>query len=512
MSKQRSFSIYLLKDKVNPYNALKENHGLELITDEKNKKIYIVNSSEKEPWWKDYWGINKRLNQTFQGAIVFLQVGEKWVALAFGNGYHKLKATEYEEEFGIITTLNALDPEKIKSLDAMQPDSAKKQRIQSPKHSNLFQFGITGNENTIQSMTGHVKSKYENLFKNITGGNTLRISTNVDASQMTDLCSKIIEIYGKEDYKTNFPSYLNVKAVKKRIIIDKLDSKLIEAIHNKQDNLSLSFPEIIDYASDYSFTYSGFKNDIGECLEVDIKDYFSNFDDEVIKTIDFDTIKNKHKLEFSGPAYNKSSYSIYKCLLFDCKLENTTYHLFNGEWYSVNDDFIKNIEEELDEYFIPRHNILIECNKAKEEDYNISVEEHYIEEKEKDNNRDKDKNKTKKVICLDKKHINPNGTTQVEPCDLIYIEDNYLELAHIKVGAESNKLSHLFNQGLNSLKLLKQEKESKEKLINLTCDNPEMMYYINNNKYKITYGIIADSKGKKQQDFHCFLKFLFIEL
>jgi uncharacterized protein (TIGR04141 family) len=46
--------------------------------------------------------------------------------------HHKIKDNSFEYDFGLRTTLNALDPSKIKSTDILQPESAKRQRVQSP--------------------------------------------------------------------------------------------------------------------------------------------------------------------------------------------------------------------------------------------------------------------------------------------------------------------------------------------------------------------------------------------
>jgi len=75
------------------------------------------------------------------------------------------------------------------------------------------------------------------------------------------------------------------------------------------------------------------------------------------------------------------------------------------------------------------------------------------------------------LICLDKTDISPSGSTQIEPCDLARLEDDdaatsghRLTMFHIKISTRSSHLSHLFNQGVNSIELIELEEESRAKM------------------------------------------------
>jgi len=147
MAKSRNFSIYLLKTGYNAQNALKEEHSLgEPLTSVEllpaGATLYIADNIPAEPWWKAYWGINNNLRQVLKGAIVFLPIDDRCVVLTFGHTYHNLKNEAYEYDFGLRTTLNAIDPKKIRSTDILQPEDAKRERIQSPVASDLTFFDI----------------------------------------------------------------------------------------------------------------------------------------------------------------------------------------------------------------------------------------------------------------------------------------------------------------------------------------------------------------------------------
>lgn len=489
MAKTRSFSIYLLKEEFNPSNTLKEGHGLQILSSDEadlpeNAVMYILNNQSKSPWWKDYWGVSANLTQSNKGALVFLEIKEsRWVALTFGATYHKIKDEAFVHDFGIRTTLNALDPKKIKSTDILSPENAKRQRIQSPTASGLNFFDFRTYEIILKKMTGSVQSQYETLFRNITGGSSLKVSSNLQSSDITSLCNKLFDIYLKEDYKTNFPEIQNIIPVTDPDLLIALNEKLIEAFNQKPEtmDLVLSIPEIFDYETDYYIKYSGLGISNLEFTDVFIKGYREYLEEKSFTSIDTIDQFKSHKLKIldaNGDVYKE--YQIFKSLLFDCEYEDNIYHLSDGEWYLINKDFVTKLSNELDPLFVDEHDLLHECKKKREDHYNNSVQDAFPQ-----------------VICLDKKNISPHGQTQIEPCDLIYKNGEYLEFAHVKISTRSLSLSHLFNQGINSAEILRVNEESRSILKTLTESQPEMSELIDNLAFKVTYGIITKKKGLK---------------
>lgn len=96
MAKSRNFSVYLLKRGFNADNALKDENNLTRLTEDETNipeggVMYFGQSPIKQPWWKEYWGINQDLKQSSAGAIVFLPVNGRWFAITFGSSYHNLQ-------------------------------------------------------------------------------------------------------------------------------------------------------------------------------------------------------------------------------------------------------------------------------------------------------------------------------------------------------------------------------------------------------------------------------------
>lgn len=488
MAKSRGFSIYLLKKVFSPENALKEDHSLELL-EENNTSLpngsvmYLADNPGNAPWWKNYWGINKNLFQVQKGALVFLPVNNRWVVLTFGMTYHQLKDNCFEYDFGLRTTLNALDPKKIKSTDILQPENAKRQRIQIPSASSLNFFDIRHDESIIKKLTGAVKTEYLDLFKNATGANSLRISSNLQPNEITGLCVRLIEIYDKTDYLLSFPDIQNIVPVKDPDKILKLNEKLLEEFEKKPKELVLTIPEIIDDLTAYKIKYSGAGRSKLEYDDVYIGDYRDYLEERNSSEINDVDVFMKHYMNIIDENGNTvKTYNIYKSLLFDCVVDGNTYHLNEGEWYLIDSNYITKLENALNPYFISAHPFLHNCTKVREDDYNISVKDTYSY-----------------VKCLDKKNISPQGQTSVEPCDLITVLNNKLNLVHVKISTRSSSLSHLFNQGVNSIELLRLEEESRDKLKDLVNNDIDFSQLIDEGAYSVTYGIVTKKTGTSEK-------------
>lgn len=161
-NKSRSFSIFLLKSDVKaPADALKAGHALvDTIKGEglpDGAVLYVLDTDARPIWWAGYFGLTTKLEQMSKGALVFLPVGGRWFALSFGHVGHYLDDEKYEHDFGLRVTLNAVDPDLIRSTDILQPSGAKRQRIQLPKPGDLTLFDFDQDSTILKSLTGKTR-------------------------------------------------------------------------------------------------------------------------------------------------------------------------------------------------------------------------------------------------------------------------------------------------------------------------------------------------------------------
>jgi uncharacterized protein (TIGR04141 family) len=118
-----------------------------------------------------------------------------------------------------------------------------------------------------------------------------------------------------------------------------------------------------------------------------------------------------------------------------------------------------------------------------------------------------------RFVCLDQTDISPAGSTAIEPCDIYTVEEDASAsngyrgvLYHLKISTRSTHLSHLFNQGVNSIDLIELEDASREKMKHLVTErlngNDPDIYLAPFEKFdfKVIFGIIthknkADKSG-----------------
>lgn len=496
MTAKKNFTLYLLKPGFDATNSLKDDHNLRLYEAEKGActnlpsgaSLYYAQLHPKAPWWKNFWGIDIELTNSSACAIVFLPVKDRYFALTYGTSYHKLKENCYEHDFGLIASLNALDPEKIKSSDFFTPGNAKRQRVQMPAGSELTAFDINTNESIIKKLTGSVLPRYSDLISNVTGSSNLKFATAHQPDQLIDLCARILELFSKDDYKQSFPNLFKIMPVKDPDLIGELDQKLIDEFHGDRQRIMLAIPEIVDYSTNFRILYHTFTNS-QEYEDVALDDYLScliGVNGTLSGKIEVDVLK-KHKMIVKDENGSRlREYSIYKTLLFDCSHKSKTYHLCDGSWYVIDQNFIDDLKNSLDPIFLNNHEVLCECKQKREDEYNIVAAE----------NAPEDLN----VFCLDKMNIAPKHVSAIEPCDLICIRNDRIELIHNKKSTRSSNLSHLFSQGYVSAFLLSTDAESKDNLLKLLDNNKQFEDKIKKDKYTVVYGIISHKPSELRSD------------
>ena len=181
----------------------------------------------------------------------------------------------------------------------------------------------------------------------------------------------------------------------------------------------------------------------------------------------------------------RDHFTIFKCLIFDTTHDGRTYHLCEGNWYLIDSDYVNKIATYLDP--LCKVTMLPPYTHNNEGDYN-----------------EKASQASETRICLDKTNIAPAGQKQVEPCDIYEFADGKAVLHHIKISTLSAQLSHLFNQGTNSVRLLRSDEEAMHNMKVLVSDKvdaakrAEFVAPLQNNQIKVAFGIITHKDEAKK--------------
>lgn len=485
MTKTRSFSIFLLKDSEDATSALKENHGLEAQVDvgalPEGASLFLLKKSTPPPWWKGYFGVATVGPQVMQGALVFVPAGGRWFALSFGHVSHNLNDAAYEYDFGLRVTLNCVDPDKLKSTDILEPSGAKRQRTQLPVDSDLTYFDFDRDSTILKSLTGKVKDEHKKLFRHATGASNIRISSDVDSGRLVELCSSLLTLYKDDAYKTAFPDIQNISPVRDPVVISTLNAKLVDAFRAKDDAVALSVPEIQNYRGGLWGTFAG--AGAGKVYDdIFIARYYEYLADADVDLADVGLAELKrHSLELTDEhGSERDRWSIFKSLIFDTMLgdDKQTYHLTEGNWYLIDTDYVAKLSEYLDP--LCKDTTLPAYTQAREDAYN-----------------DDTANASPDRVNLDKTSIAPTGQKQVEPCDIYELAGDKAVLHCIKISTLSAQLSHLFNQGANSVRLLRSEAEAMTKMQMLVSGKvaaartAEFLAPLLANSLKVVFGIVT---------------------
>ncbi len=501
--KTRPFSIYLLKDGFDSSNSLKPNHGLDKKFKAKKlpegSSLFISDKYETIPWWVDYFSITGEITQKNKGALVFLPVANRVFALCFGHVYHNLLDIAYEYDFGLRVTLNSLDPRELKSADIVDPGAARRKRTQLPITNDLTYLDFDSNSEILKSLTGKVKKEYAKLFSNATGSSSLKVGMKIEPQELPKICETLIELYNSKDYLESFPNIQKIMPEKDPQEILKLDNLLLESFKQHDESLELTIPDIVDYRDNIYCTFKGIQKTLNIYSDINIQKLYEYIGDKLQSL----TLVNFKKLSMdlcNNEGLTSHSYSIYRCMIFDKKLskdnEDVIYHLCDGDWYKVEANYLK----ELTSY------INSKCINSSLPHYDHDNVEKNIRAYSEENYNEDVPKKLSNFICLDQTDISPEGHSQIEPCDLISYDENFCNFYHIKISSRSSQLSHLFNQGSNSIELLLLETQCSDKLIKLINEKgakpltQKLEESIVSKKFKLIYGIITRKPQKYASD------------
>lgn len=457
MAKARSFSIFLLKDDYAiPSKALKAGHVLKRAAHDhavgKSWPTYLATKPSVPPWWRGYFGISDQVAQGFAGAIVFVDASKRTFALTFGHMRHHLRDEAYEYDFGLRTTLNAVDPKEIRNTDELDPATSRRRRTQLAERSDINYFDFDGDSAVLRSLTGAIRPEYKPLFSHATGASNLRVSTQKLRVDLPPLLEEIYKVYEKDTYLTAFPDATNIQPVKDPADHALLDKKLEEAVQAKSEELTLTIPELVDFQEDFEVSYSGAgKSDLYP--DAALEDYYTYLAAHGVAygALTAQSLHHHRLCVTTDDGARKGDYSIYKSLVFETSLDGKAeaYHLSEGTWYRVEADYLKALAADIDPLFVDAG--LPARTEHLEAEYNeLQLVPHWPGS-----------------VLLDKTNTSPKGQKQVEPCDVARAEDGHLILTHVKLGVGASDLSHLFSQGTTSVDLLYGSPDARDQLEDL---------------------------------------------
>ena len=437
----QKLSIRLLKDGVEPADALREGVDLEDWPKIEGAKIALDTMGGNPPKWSSFLGLSaeekkKVWNNTAFG-LVFLQTSGRWFAVSFGMGHVKLDPSKFEQDFGLRVVLNSVDEEQLKSADVRTPDeNTLSRRSQTSRGSDQTAFAIDVERDIIRGLAGTPKDK--DFATRVAGSDALSMDRRLKVADLPKACDDALSVYAKDDYKNHFGWVDQIKHVREADLLEKLDdaaaAKLEALIGGADpDGLHLAFPIIYDPEKGASIRYKGFRSKL-VFPDLDLSGYLGAIHEQGVTSFTADDLRKHavHEVDDEGKDCGKS-WKIGECLVLEAEVDGHTYVLSGGRWYQVAQDYALELVKFFDE--LPREELPDALPDENEDKYNRRLKKDVPE-----------------LLCLDRKLIKPTGwTTTVEACDFL---DKDSRIIHVKDKTSSSRLSHLFNQGTVSGRIL----------------------------------------------------------
>lgn len=429
-------------------------------------QICLVKGESKEPAWlsfiKDYVDpsdIDDVTNRTCS-LVVFFKVntadGERIFAISNGFGFHILDKDKVEPNFGLITTLNCINPLKIKTVDTR---SLGIQTLQKREASNLFtdigEFGFEFDSELLQTISGACSDP--SIGTRIGGIDNLKLSTSssVPFAEIPQKCKAVYEKFKLDSYKTKFEFIDHIKHEKNSQILDRLDSQLIDAMNQRRTDLKLSvaYPDQIDYEMCEHFHFSGLRKptgfDLSDTTDVTLEAVYGYLE---ATPVDLRLLKEKIRIVGTDPATEEARTPrepLYAYMVFETQLDGRRYILSNKKWYYIEEDYLARVENDLQAIAqFSQSPVLKRWPHTKDEGkYNLL----YKNEAE--------------YLWLDKQNFvgTGYGRSKIEIAD--FYHEPTRKLFFVKKLNRSATLSHLFSQATVSANLFKDSTQYVEKFL-----------------------------------------------
>jgi len=367
-------------------------------------------------------------------------------AAAFGqHGDVYLDKDKIVYDFGIKVGMNICDTENIRRIQTAAHEAISRQtERQASAGASLGVFGINTDSEFLRTISGNVQAKYKGIVESFRGKDSILIKfpreQNVGWTYLAQLCRKLEERYGSDDYrKTDLKVYDVLRHESDPAVIAELNRLLCAAIEAKNfDAIHLAPPEFLA-DEDSSFAY----------VEKEGDEHVTTFDDlriadliavkrRRLKDLDETRIKGWKIFEYN-PELNRTflRWDAYQCLVAEVELSGRTFVLSSGQWREVSNELKATVEQ-----YLHDHNLLLDLAYLP---HGVNI--YKADRKE---NREEVFNRRAAEDCaelylLDKAKLEIAGQRRYELCDLLHADRAIIHVKRYSSGAAS--ISHLFTQG-----------------------------------------------------------------
>ncbi len=449
--KTQKLAIRLLKRDVRPEDTVRDGLDIRAWESIPDARIALGTIGGNAAQWTRFLELSDdekaRLKNRLPYAVVFVPALRRWFAVTFGFAHVKLDSTKFEEGFGLRVVLNSVDPEQLRSTDLRTPDeNTISRRSQASRGSRQEAFSIDTERDIVQGLAGLPKDP--KFASRVAGADALVMHKKMDLRSLPDTCASAYRMSRRSDYKRSFAWIDHVRHVRSKELIPKLETKLAQQLNRALKNgnpgdLALARPAIYDPMNMELIQYRGFRG-TGHYADLEIRDYLAAMQRAGLTTYDPLHLRNHkiHEVDDSGRDVG-DNWRILDSLVFETRHKGKLYTLSAGRWYEID----KTLASSVKAFFTRIRPFSMPSAHSSETEvaYNNRLKETRTD-----------------LLCLDRKLVKPSdATSPIEICDFL---TKNRELIHVKDRTSSSRLSHLFNQGTVSGRVLIADPDSRDEV------------------------------------------------
>jgi uncharacterized protein (TIGR04141 family) len=215
-------------------------------------RAFLQNRRAQPPRWTKYLishfdAADLRVRTASSSFVLFVKVKGRVFAATFGYGFLALDRSKLEPSFGLRVTLNAVNPDKLTSLDTRNIDLVTRQRrthvsVGSP----VSEFDLDVELEWVRAVIGKPSSK--TLARTVGGTDSLSIDGDHPLQTLGKLCEELLQLHASEGYKSHFAFIDHVQPLpKNHPALPSLEHKLARMIKDRSTEcLAIAYPEIPD--------------------------------------------------------------------------------------------------------------------------------------------------------------------------------------------------------------------------------------------------------------------------
>lgn len=399
-------------------------------------------------------------------------------ALTFGYGRSLIEPDAIERRFGLKCVLNSIDSNSLRQVNkTLVSGNARRSIEQMPRRSSIAEFSLDYEQDLLNGVTA-VAGKECVLEGTLVGSDSLSVSLRADYRNTSQYLKQVFEVYQTDGYKEHFPWIDHVSLVKDPELVTQLEQLAVSSLCARNQSIWFAVPEVLKWEEIAGFSYSR-QGDVFD--DILVEDLLASMGSALEQ---FSQLKTKDIYAISSIDESvRHRWKANRCLYGELELNDNQYCITDGQWYQIEKSYAQQVKREYESTSLSKI-CFPDYHKGcdGEAEYNSTFAE-----------------SSESYLLMDARTVQfGGGHSSIELCDVLSADGQYI---HIKRYAGSSVMSHLFNQGLVSMDLIKTDQSFIEKAnLKISEYDKTGSFIIKEDSVKeVVYGIVSKRAGSLPQ-------------